>query len=270
MPALASLLPIWRKAAIQSMPYSFDLVLTLPDQKMSVPQPNSAADADFYYKGVPDYLTEVYDWAYVDPAWVRQLDRNLVVRTLLFCNDQRLMRAYLEEIEPGMRVWQAAHVYGDLVRRAAQKTGPGGAFHLTDITPIQIEHGRKKLSDLDWARVIRHDAASFAGEGGAYDVICSFFLLHEVPDEKKRQILDHLLAMLPRGGKLILVDYHRPACWQPIRWILKAVNTWLEPFAEALWQHELSHFASQSERFCWSKRTIFGGVYQIVKVTHKN
>lgn len=235
-----------------------------------MPDSTITATHNHYYDGVPDYMTETYDWAYVNPARVRQLDRNIVVSTLLFGNDQRLIRAYLEEIEPGMRVWQVAHVYGDLVRRAADKAGPDGAFHLTDITPIQVEHGKKKLANLPWAKVIRHDAATFCGEDGEYDLICSFFLLHEVPDDKKRQILDHLLAMLPRHGKLILVDYHRPAWWQPIRWILKVVNAWLEPFANAVWQHPLAHFASHPERFDWNKRTIFGGVYQIVQVRHKD
>lgn len=225
--------------------------------------------SDYYYEGVPDYMTEVYDWAYVDPNRVRQLDHNIVVKTLLFCNDQRLMRAYLKEVEPGMRVWQVAHVYGDLVRRVAKKTGPEGTFHLTDITPIQVEHGKKKLADLPWAKVIRHDAGTFVGEGGDYDLICSFFLLHEVPDDKKRQILNNLLERLPKGSKLVLVDYHRPAWWQPIRWILKVVNAWLEPFANAVWKHELSHFTDHADRFDWKKRTIFGGVYQIVIVTHK-
>ncbi|RBB95664.1 methyltransferase, partial [Pseudomonas sp. MWU12-2115] len=67
-----------------------------------------------YYEGVPDYMTEVYDWAYVNPRRAALLDRNLVVSTLLFLNDQRLMRRYLHQIQPGMRVWQVAHVYGDL------------------------------------------------------------------------------------------------------------------------------------------------------------
>lgn len=236
---------------------------------MSDSSVSTTADRDFYYEGVPDYMTEVYDWAYVNPARVRQLDRNIVVKTLLFGNDQRLIRAYLNEIEPGMRVWQVAHVYGDLVRRAAEKAGQQGAFHLTDITPIQVEHGKYKLAALPWAKVIRHDAASFIGDGGDYDLICSFFLLHEVPDEKKRQILNHLLASLPEHGKLVLVDYHRPAWWQPIRWILAVVNAWLEPFANAVWQHELSHFAQHANNFNWKKRTLFGGVYQVVVVTHK-
>ncbi|WP_297573414.1 rhodoquinone biosynthesis methyltransferase RquA [uncultured Deefgea sp.] len=223
---------------------------------------------DPYYDGVPEYMTEVYDWAYVDPKWVKVLDRNIVVRILLFLNDQRLMKCYLDEIQPGMRVWQLAHVYGDLVRRAAQRVGPAGAFHLTDVTPIQIEHGSKKLKGMDWAKVIRSDAAGFAGIGGDYQLICSFFLLHEVPDEKKYEIVNHMLAKLPVGGKAIFVDYHNPKKWQPIRYILKLVNHLLEPFANALWDNEIQHYASHADQYTWKKRTIFGGVYQCVVVEH--
>ena len=226
---------------------------------------------DPYYDGVPAYMTEVYDWAYVDPKWVQALDRNIVVRILLFLNDQRLMRAYLNEIEPGMKVWQVAHVYGDLVTRAATKVGPKGAFHLTDVTPVQIEHGSRKLAGMDWAKVIRGDAAVFDGHGeGSYDLICSFFLLHEVPEEKKYEIVDNLLRQVPKGGKLVFVDYHNPAKWQPIRYILKVVNRLLEPFAETLWNNEISHYAKNADQFTWSKKTFFGGVYQCVVVKRKD
>lgn len=216
---------------------------------------------------VPEYMTEVYDWAYVDPRWVRQLDRNLVVKTLLFGNDQRLMRAYLACIKPGMKVWQVAHVYGDLVRRAAQACGAQGQFHLTDITPIQVAHGQRKTADLPWARVFRADAGLFDGPA-RYDLICSFFLLHEVPDERKHQIVDNMLRQMPEGGEVLFVDYHRPAWWQPIGYLLRVVNRLLEPFAKALWQHEIADFASHPEQYVWDKRTIFGGVYQIVRVRH--
>ena len=226
---------------------------------------------DPYYEGVPEYMTDVYDWAYVNPKWVRALDHNWVVRVLLFLNDQRLMRAYLNEITPGMRVWQLAHVYGDLVTRVAQKVGIKGLFHLTDVTPIQIEHGTRKLAGMEWTKVIRSDAADFNhAELIDYDLICSFFLLHEVPDEKKYEIVDHMLAKLPKGSKAVFVDYHNPAKWQPIRYILKIVNYYLEPFAEALWKNELKHYASQAEKFTWCKKTFFGGVYQCVVVEHKS
>jgi len=218
---------------------------------------------------MPAYMSEVYNWAYVAPAKVRWLDCNIVVKTLLFGNDQRLMRAYLERIRPGMRVWQIAHVYGDLVSKAANKVGASGCFHLTDVTPIQVAHGQSKIGHLPWSKVIHHDAAHFEGEGQPYDLVCSFFLLHEVPDEWKHAIVDNVLTHIPENGEAVFVDYHKPAWWQPIGYLLNVVNRLLEPFAHALWEHEISHYASEPELFNWEKRCIFGGVYQIVRVTRK-
>jgi len=221
---------------------------------------------------LPHYMTEVYDWAYVSPRWVPKLDNNLVVKLLLFGNDQRLMRAYLSRIQPGMRVWQLAHVYGDLVRRAAQKCGGAdgkqGHFTLTDVTPIQLAQASHKLADLPNVTQQRADAAHYRSSE-KQDLICSFFLLHEVPDHWKRQIVDNMLSQLEPGAEAFFVDYHGPAKWQPVRYILKWVNRLLEPFAESLWENEISSFAAHAEDFVWEKRTIFGGVYQIVSVKHK-
>lgn len=220
---------------------------------------------------LPAYMTEVYDWAYVNPAWVRWLDHNIVVKTLLFCNDRRMMRRYLARIRPGMRVWQVAHVYGDLVRHAAERTGPSGSFHVSDVTPIQVAHARTKLAALPWAKVFHQDAALYAGAAAQpYDLICNFMLLHEVPDSWKRRIVDNMLAQLPAHGEVLFVDYHRPAWWQPVRYILKVVNHLLEPFAQALWDHEIAEFASEPERYVWHKETLFGGVYQVVSVKRRS
>ena len=78
-----------------------------------------------------------------------------------------------------------------------------------------------------------------------------------------------MLANLPKGSKAVFVDYHNPAVWHPVRYILKLVNRYLEPFADALWKNEISSYAAQADRFTWSKRTMFGGVYQCVTVEHK-
>ena len=217
---------------------------------------------------LPDYMTEVYEWAYVSPRWVKFLDRNIVVKTLLFGNDERLIREYIERIKPGMCVWQVAHVYGDLVRRAAECCGPVGQFTLTDVTPIQLQQARKKLQGIPWAN-LQHADAGYYNVGEACDLICSFFLLHEVPDALKRRIVDNMLNQLPEHGEALFIDYHRPAWWHPVRYILKWINRHLEPFAEALWHQEIESFASHPERFEWSKRTIFGGTYQIVQVRHR-
>lgn len=235
-------------------------------QTSAAPLTNDVVDP--YYEGVPDYMVDVYDWAYVNPVQVDRLDHNLVVRVLLFGNDQRLMRAYLNEIRPGMRVWQVAHVYGDLVRRVADKIGPEGVFDLSDVTPVQIAHAERKLAGKAQARVIQSDAATFDGQQD-YDLIVSFFLLHEVPDDKKRQVVANMLRQLPEHGRALFVDYHRPAAWQPIGWLLRWVNKCLEPFAFSLWEHEISEFAANAQDYVWDKRTVFGGVYQVVEVRRK-
>lgn len=217
---------------------------------------------------VPSYMTEVYDWAYVNPAWVRWLDHNIVVKTLLFCNDRRLMKRYLDRVRPGMRVWQVAHVYGDLVQLVAERVGKSGRFDLTDVTPIQIAHAHSKLDALPQATIIQQDAAVFQA-GQAYDLVCSFMLLHEIPEDWKRRVVDNMLANVSHDGEVIFVDYHRPALLHPVRYILQVVNRWLEPFANALWQREIRDYASHADDYHWSKETLFGGVYQVVRVKRK-
>lgn len=222
-----------------------------------------ALQSSRYYDGVPDYMVDVYDWAYVDPKAAALLDRELVVWVLLFGNAGRLMRRYLNQIEPGMKVWQVAHVYGDLVAQAARKTGPTGSFDVTDITPVQIEHAQEKLAPYPWARVIRHDAATYQAPG-QYDIACSFFLLHEIPEDRKYQVVQRVLSNIGPKGKAIFVDYHRPAFFHPVRPILQLVNRYLEPFANAIWNNSIEHYAAQPEKFRWHKETLFGGVYQCV------
>lgn len=221
-----------------------------------------------YYAGVPDYMVDVYDWAYVNPRWVEKLDNNLVVWVLLFGNANRLIKAYLNEIRPGSRVWQVAHVYGDQISQLAERVGPQGFLELTDITPIQIEHAHKKLTSYPWSKIHCCDAANFESSV-KFDVVGSFFLLHEVPDEKKRQVIDNMLDHMTEGGKAVFIDYHRPALWHPVRQILNVVNAVLEPFAFSIWDHDISHFATRADDYIWKKRTFFGGVYQCTTAERK-
>lgn len=221
-----------------------------------------------YYQGVPEYMIEVYDWAYVNPKWVRRLDHKLVVWILLFGNAQRLIQAYLDQIEPGSKVWQVAHVYGNQVKQVAAHVGPKGQFDLTDVTPIQVERAKSKLVAHPYAHIHRSDAASF-DSSTKYDAVGSFFLLHEVPDDRKRLIVNNILENLSANGKAIFIDYHRPALWHPVRQILNIVNALLEPFARSMWDHDISHFANRADEFIWDKRTYFGGVYQCTTATRR-
>lgn len=214
---------------------------------------------------LPDYLVETYSWAYLRPASLRLLDRHLVVNGILWGNYRSLVQAVCDEFSGGDRVLQAASVYGDLSSRLAEKVGEQGFLDVVDIAPLQVAHCRRKLARHRNTRVRVADAAR-PGTSGC-DGVCCFFLLHEVPDRTKREIVRALLSAVRRGGKVVFVDYHRPARWHPLRPVMAAVFRWLEPFAAGLISHPLMALAESPGDFQWRKETRFGGLYQVVVAT---
>jgi SAM-dependent methyltransferase len=211
---------------------------------------------------LPDYLVKTYRWAYLTPTSLFLLDNPIVLTAILWGNLPRLVRAARVEFGPGQRVLQAASAYGNLSSELAAQVGPNGRLEVIDIAPLQVAHVRRKLSDFPQARARIADAA--APGGGIYDGVCCFFLLHEVPDDHKRAVVDALLASVGAGGKVVFVDYHRARPWNPLRAPVGLVFRWLEPFALGLVHREITDFASAPEQFNWSKETFFGGLYQKV------
>ncbi len=208
------------------------------------------------------YLRETYAWAYLKPTSLLVFDHSLVVSAILWGNANRLKRVTFAEIQQGQTVLQPACVYGRFSRDLAALVGSRGRLDVTDIAPIQAANCRRKLRKFPHARVRVADAA--APGGGPYDVVCCFFLLHELPDDYKHSVVDGLLSILAPGGKAVFVDYHLPSPFHPLKGPQGVVFDCLEPFAKALWRSEISSFASRPERFRWRKETYFGGLFQKV------
>lgn len=211
---------------------------------------------------VPAYLRERYAWAYLHPGALRLFDHPLIVSGILWGNYGRLKRAAFAEIAAGRRVLQPACVYGDFSRDLAAWIGERGSLDVTDIAPIQVANCRRKLAHLPYVRVRRADAA--VPGGGPYDVVCCFFLVHEIPDRYKGAVVDGLLRAVAPGGKVVFVDYHRPHALHPLRRVMSFVFDTLEPFARTLWSREIEDFARAGAGFAWRKQTYFGGLYQKV------
>lgn len=211
---------------------------------------------------VPAYLRDTYAWAYMRPAAVWLLDRPLIVSAILWGNYRRLLDAVLGELRPGQRVYQPACVYGDFSPRVVGALGPDGQLDVADIVPIQIENSRRKLGAAGNASVRLQDAGERLST--TYDVVCCFFLLHEMPSAYKRRTVDALLAAVEPGGKAVFVDYHKPHWAHPLKWIMSLVFAGLEPFAKELWSNEITSYGSRADEFVWTKRTYFGRLYQKV------
>lgn len=211
---------------------------------------------------IPAYLEDHYWWAYLRPASVAVFDHVPVVSAILWGQYARLKRAALSEIPPGGKVLQAACVYGDLSPRLAGQVGETGSLDVVDIVPLQVDNCRHKLVDFPHAVVRLADAA--APGGGPYDAVLCFFLLHELPEARKRSVVDALLACLAPGGKAIFVDYHKPHPLHPLGPVQDLVFRLLEPFAKSMWLSEIAEFAGDAGAFRWRKQICFGGLFQKV------
>lgn len=211
---------------------------------------------------IPDYLREIYYWAYMNPRNVRLLDHELIVSIILWGQHRRLRRAAFAELTAGQRVLQPAAVYGEFSPALARHLGPESRLDVIDITPIQIASCRRKLRGLAQASTRRGDARHPGGD--PYDAVCCYFLLHELPEDFKRQVVDGLLASVVPGGKVVFVDYHKPHWAHPLKLITSLVFDNLEPFAKGLWNHQIADFATDRRGFEWRQETYFGGLFQKV------
>lgn len=216
---------------------------------------------------LPEYLLKAYAWAYVWPVGVALLDHQFVVSTILWGNSGRLTRTALAEFTPGQRVLQAACVYGSFSQQLAGAVGPDGSLDVVDIVPLQVANCRRKLADQPQARVRVADAADPGG--GPYDAVCCFFLLHELPDDRKAAVVDALLGSVAAGGKVVFVDYHKPRTNHPLNAIMRFVFRTLEPYTPGLLHNEIADLARNGDGFAWRKETYFGGLYQKVVAEHR-
>lgn len=216
---------------------------------------------------IPEYLHDTYYWAYLNPRNVKLLDREWVVRTILWQQHNRLTRAATDEIEPGQDVMQTACVYGNFSLKLAEQIGPEGSLEIIDVAEVQVRNCRRKLNGYKHARVRHQDVMDLRDE--MFDVVCCYFLLHELPDDYKRGVASALLDAVAPAGKLVFVDYHKPHWAHPLKPITSLVFDTLEPYAKGLWREEIAELAGADERFEWRKETYFGGLFQKVVALRK-
>jgi ubiquinone/menaquinone biosynthesis C-methylase UbiE len=84
----------------------------------------------------------------------------------------------------------------------------------------------------------------------------------------RKQTIAEALRVVKPGGKLVIVDYHRPAYLHPLRHLLQPVLRVLEPYALDLWDHEIGKWLPSLLRPTQVRKTTFyGGLYQKLVIT---
>jgi ubiquinone/menaquinone biosynthesis C-methylase UbiE len=212
---------------------------------------------------VPSYLEQVYWWAYVHPHAVKFFERDWLVNLILFNNYARLRDAALADLGDTVhgRTLQVACVYGDLTLQLRRRLAPDATLDVMDILPVQLENLSRKLPPDERVALLHGDSTAVAGDDACYDQVLLFFLLHEQPEAVRRSTLAEALRVVRPGGKVIIVDYHRPVAWHPLRPLMRLVFDRLEPYAMDLWRHGIDAFLPHAPARI-GKQTYFGDLYQ--------
>ena len=219
---------------------------------------------------VPAYLQETYWWAYVHPKAVSLFERQWLVNLILWGNFSRLRDAALNELGASLpgRTLQIACVYGDFTTHLERRIAADGQLDVVDILPIQLANLRGKLPAHARAELHHRDSTDLGFADATFEQAILFFLLHEQPEAVRRQTVSEALRVLKPGGRLVIVDYHRPARGHPLRYLFRPILDLLEPFAIDLWENEIgTWFPEGFTPAGMHKQTYYGGLYQKVVVT---
>ena len=220
---------------------------------------------------IPEYLQDTYWWAYLHPKSFWFFEREWVVNLILWGNMRKLTRSVLDElaIDPGSKVLQVACVYGEFSNLLASHLADNDSkLDLVDVAPIQLKNARKKLAKHSNVNFHHQDSSQMTFPAGSFDQTVVFFLLHEQPEDVRRKTVEQAIRVTRPGGKIIFVDYHGPKKSNPMRYVMKPVLTWLEPFAMDLWRDELPAFMPDSiSPDQVESEFFFGGLYQKIVLT---
>jgi ubiquinone/menaquinone biosynthesis C-methylase UbiE len=173
--------------------------------------------------------------------------------------------AALGEVLEG-RTLQIACVYGDLTERLAQRIAPRGTLDVVDVLPVQLDNLASKLPPGARVGLMHDDSTRLDIASGRYDRALLFFLLHEQPEHARRATLAEALRVVRPGGRVVIVDYHRPHRPNPVYWPMALILRLLEPFALDLWRHEIADWLPCRVTEL-KKELAFGGLYQRLVIT---
>lgn len=219
---------------------------------------------------IPRYLEQVYWWAYVHPKAVHLFEREWLVNLILFGNYGRLRDAALAELGGTVqgRTLQVACVYGNLTAKLRERLGEEASLDVVDILPIQLKNLARKLPPDERVALLQGDSSSLACASASYDQVLLFFLLHEQPEHVRRATLSEAMRVVKPGGRVVIVDYHRPVPLHPLRLLMTGVFRKLEPYAMDLWDREIEAFLPRRAKpAAMRQETYYGGLYQKLVLT---
>ena len=219
---------------------------------------------------VPEYLKSVYGRRYFHPFFSKIFDDEWMAAIGSFFCQKKLTEWVTNEIFEGNDVLQLGVASGNFEKRVAEKINGKGQYHIEDLSEFHIKAAQPRLSFWLNTSVMERDfTLPETKHNKKYNAVIGYFLLHELPDVRKRAVLQRALNALKPGGKMIFVDYAQPKKFHPMKYPVKIFNRLFEPFAESLWHTDIIDFLPKKDNLIWDRKTLFGDMYQCV-IARKN
>jgi len=217
-------------------------------------------------KNLPAYLKDIYSWLYLNPYLYKLLNKDFVQNFLTLGYHRILAEEVRKEISPHSHILQVGLTFGSQITKTYSSIGMLGSYTIIDIVPQLLEYRQEKYKEQR-INLIQADAAKTIK--GEYDTIICYMLLHELPPYTRTSVLNNMMKALKPEGKIIFIDYHLPLSYNPLKYIIRAVNRLYQPFAETLWKKSIKELTPKAETCTWTQQTYFGGIYQKVVATKK-
>ena len=211
---------------------------------------------------VPEYLKSVYNGRYFRPSLTKLFDDGWTAAIATFFQSGKLTKLVTDEIAEGNDVLQLGAASGDFERKIVEKMNSAGHYVIEDISPVHIDAMGARISA--WLNATAKERDFTVPDKRTYDIVIGYFVLHELPDPRKKATLNRAFNALKPDGKMIFIDYAHPKKFHPLKYPVKMFNRLYEPFAESLWYNEIQNFAPKTDELVWERKTFFGGLYQCV------
>lgn len=219
-------------------------------------------------KRLPAYLKEIYGDFYNNKKLCNWVDSPWIRTILSLGNNMRMIDASLKEISQGDKVLQLGATFGLQMDQTALRIGKYGQYDIAEVSNIQIKRCKEKYGNLYTHMGYIHQNVNEPIKSG-YDVVLCFMLLHEVPHIQKAKILKAAIDSTKEGGKVVIIDYHEPKKYHPLRYLVRMFNRLYQPFAEILWDREIPTFIKDKSAYMFRRSLYFGGMYQKVVIYKK-
>ncbi len=179
-------------------------------------------------------------WIYKSPFFIRVADRMFVVSSILLGQYNKLVSTVVKRLNPslkGKRILQISCAFGNVSEKIAESCAQQDAeeFVLTDIMQSEVDNAERKLKKFGkLCTFLKQDATNLEFEDQSFDYVVVFFLPHELPFDKKVQLIEESNRVLKPGGKVVFGEFHKPRL-KILEVLGRLYFKVFEPYATEMW-----------------------------------